>query len=93
MKSLFSTAAARRKFQTVGSDGPAESHKLARHRRPHRRVGMGWFRINLDDAGNESVIGRDGRISAAQSKLAVFVIHTDEETVIARETARIIEDR
>ena len=53
--------------------------------------GMEWCGLNLDDAGNESVIGRDGRISAAQSKLDVFVIHTDEETIIARETARLVE--
>ncbi|MGZ8494370.1 MAG: acetate/propionate family kinase [Candidatus Binatia bacterium] len=52
--------------------------------------GMAWCGLTLDDAGNESVIGRDGRISAAQSNLAVFVIHTDEETVIARETARLV---
>jgi acetate kinase len=53
--------------------------------------GMEWSGLTLDDAGNESVIGRDGRISAAQSKLDVFVIHTDEETIIARETARLVE--
>ena len=53
--------------------------------------GMEWCGLNLDDAGNERVIGRDGRISAAQSKLDVFVIHTDEETIIARETARLVE--
>ena len=53
--------------------------------------GMEWCGLTLDDAGNANVIGRDGRISAAQSKLNVFVIHTDEETVIARETVRVIE--
>ena len=53
--------------------------------------GMEWCGLNLDDAGNESVIGRDGRISAAQSKLDVFVIHTDEEAIIARETAGLVE--
>ena len=53
--------------------------------------GMEWCGLTLDDAGNESVIGRDGRISAAQSKLDVFVIHTDEEAIIARETAGIVE--
>ena len=53
--------------------------------------GMEWCGLNLDDAGNESVIGRDGRISAAQSKLDVFVIHTDEEAIIARETAGVVE--
>ena len=53
--------------------------------------GMEWCGLTLDDAENQNVIGRDGRISAAQSKLDVFVINTDEETVIARETARVIE--
>jgi acetate kinase len=52
--------------------------------------GLEWCGLTLDNAGNESVIGCDGRISAAQSKLAVFVIHTDEETIIARETARLV---
>jgi len=52
--------------------------------------GMEWCGLSLDDAENESVIGRDGRISAARSKLDVFVIHTDEEAIIARETARLV---
>ena len=51
---------------------------------------MDWCGLNLDHAANETVIGRDGRISAADSKVDVFVIHTDEELIIARETARII---
>lgn len=51
--------------------------------------GMEWCGLNLDDGMNEQIIGRDGRMSAAQSKLDVFVIHTDEETIIARETARL----
>jgi len=55
--------------------------------------GMEWCSLSLDDAANEKVIGRDGRISAPQSKLDVFVMHTDEEAIIARETARIIENR
>lgn len=53
---------------------------------------MEWCGLSLDDTENERVVGRDGRISAAQSKLDVFVIHTDEEAIIARETARIIGD-
>jgi acetate kinase len=52
--------------------------------------GMEWCGLSLDDAENESVIGRDGRISASQSKLDVFVIHTDEEAIIARETGRLM---
>ena len=53
--------------------------------------GMEWCGLTLDDAGNENVTGRDGRISAVRSKLDAFVIHTDEESIIARETARVIE--
>ena len=53
---------------------------------------MEWCGLSLDDAENGRVIGRDGRISAAQALLDVFVIHTDEESIIARETARIVGD-
>jgi acetate kinase len=52
--------------------------------------GMEWCGLSLDDADNERVIGRDERISAAQSKFDVFVVHTDEEAIIARETAQVV---
>ncbi|MGH7851895.1 MAG: acetate/propionate family kinase [Candidatus Binatia bacterium] len=51
---------------------------------------MEWLGLQLDVAANDAVIGRDGRISTADSRLEIFVIHTDEEAIIARETARII---
>jgi acetate kinase len=53
-------------------------------------AGMEWCDLSLDDMANERVIGCDGRISAAKSQLEVFVIHTDEEAVIAQETTRLI---
>lgn len=53
--------------------------------------GMEWCGLLLDNAENGRVIGQDGRISAPNSKLEILVIHTDEETIIARETARIVE--
>jgi acetate kinase len=52
--------------------------------------GMAWCGLRLDAAANEAVSGRDGRISGDHSKLQVFVIHTDEEAIIAREAARIV---
>jgi acetate kinase len=52
---------------------------------------MEWCGLILEEAANETVTGRDGRISAAGSKVEVFVIHTDEEAIIARETARMVE--
>ena len=54
---------------------------------------MEWCGLSLDDTANDRIIGYDGKISTARSKLDVFVIHTDEEAVIARETARLIGDR
>jgi acetate kinase len=51
---------------------------------------MAWCGLELDAAANTKVIGRDGRISEPHSALQVFVIHTDEEAIIARETARVI---
>ena len=53
-------------------------------------AGMEWCGIALGDDANQKVIGREGRISAAGSKLDVFVIHTDEEAIIARETMRLV---
>lgn len=54
--------------------------------------GMEWCGLRLDDAENARVIGRDGRLSEAQSKVNIFVVHTDEEAIIAREAARILGD-
>jgi acetate kinase len=55
--------------------------------------GMEWCGLNIDAAANEAVIGRDGQISSSDSKLDIFVVHTDEEAIIARQTARIIGKR
>ena len=52
--------------------------------------GMEWCGLIVDDCANTQVIGRDGKISDGKSKLEVFVIHTDEEAVIARETVRVV---
>jgi acetate kinase len=54
---------------------------------------MAWAGLSLDDAANNRVIGCDGRISTAQARLEIFVVHTDEEAIIAQETARIVGTR
>jgi acetate kinase len=59
----------------IFSGGIGENSPLARK---HILSGMDWCGLSLDDAANDRVIGRDGIISVAQSKLDVFVIHTDE---------------
>jgi acetate kinase len=51
---------------------------------------MEWCGLELDPAANSKTIGKDGRISAADSRLNAFVVHTDEELIIAREKARSI---
>lgn len=48
---------------------------------------MGWCGLALDPRLNAEMRGREGRISAAGAALEAWVIPTDEELVIARETA------
>ena len=50
-------------------------------------AGCAWLGAELDDAANVSA---EGRIDAASSKLPVWVIPTDEERVIARHTANLL---
>jgi acetate kinase len=59
-----------------------------------RRVceGMEWFGLKLDPARNEQLIGRaEGLISTDDSRLHAYVIPTDEELLIARDTMRLVE--
>ncbi len=51
---------------------------------------MTWCGLLLDPRANAAVIGRDGKISLHGSELDAYVIHTDEEAIIARETARLV---
>ncbi len=57
-----------------------------------RRVceGFGWAGLTLDSRLN---LGREGRISTDASRLAAYVIPTDEERLIARETLRLMGPR
>jgi acetate kinase len=52
--------------------------------------GMEWFGLKLDAAKNEKAIGREERITTEDSKVHAFVIPTDEELLIARDTVRCI---
>ncbi len=50
-----------------------------------------WIGVRLDPGRNaEMVGGREGRIDAEGSRLAVWVIPTDEELLIARDTVRVV---
>lgn len=50
-------------------------------------TGMEWLRIQLDDEANQQ--RGEHKISAPDSKVEVWVIPTNEELVIARETVRL----
>jgi acetate kinase len=66
----------------IGENTPAVREKIC--------ANMEWAGLKLDSPANSKIMGKDGRISTADSKLNAFVVHTDEELIIARETARLI---
>ena len=49
-------------------------------------TGLTRIGIEIDDAQNTAAVGVECRISTDASRIAVFVIPTDEEAVIARDT-------
>jgi acetate kinase len=69
----------------IGENSPAVREKICQN--------MEWLGLRLDSVANANTIGQDGRISTADSRLNAFVVHTDEELIIARETARLIGSR
>ena len=66
----------------IGENSPAIREKICQN--------MEWCGLKLDSAANAKTIGKDGRISTGDSGLNAFVVHTDEELIIARETACLI---
>lgn len=54
--------------------------------------GLSWLGVEIDEAANADA-GRETRISTEASRVAVWVIATDEEAVIARDVARVLAGR
>ncbi len=53
--------------------------------------GLEWMGLDLDKAANERLTaGQEGRITKDGSRLEAWVIPTDEELLIARDTARLV---
>jgi acetate kinase len=53
--------------------------------------GLGWAGVELDDEANARMVGgAEGHITTAASRTAVWVIPTDEELLIARDTFRAV---
>jgi acetate kinase len=53
-------------------------------------AGMEWAGLKIDPGRNQKTIGKEGLISDASSRLAIYAIPTDEELLIARDTVRCI---
>lgn len=53
-------------------------------------AGMEWAGLRLDQGKNQETVGREGKISTDDSSLLAYAIPTDEELLIARDTARVI---
>jgi acetate kinase len=52
---------------------------------------LGWLGIEIDEKlNNEKISGKEGEINTGKSRVKVFVIPTNEELLIARDTVRCI---
>jgi acetate kinase len=67
----------------IGENAPPVREKIC--------DGMKWCGLRLDQDKNNSTVGAEARISAADARLQAYVIPSDEEAIIARETARLFE--
>ena len=65
----------------IGENSPLVREKIC--------AGMEWCGLKLDIRLNATAPQYDSRISAEDAKLKAYVVHTDEEGIIARETARL----
>ena len=53
-------------------------------------AGLEWAGLTLDPSQNQQTVGREGRISTAESGLHAWVVPTNEELLIARDTVRCV---
>jgi acetate kinase len=53
--------------------------------------GLEWAGLKLDEKKNQQMVGLEGQISSDDSSLNAYVIPTDEELMIARDTVRRIQ--
>jgi acetate kinase len=59
--------------------------------RQHICAGLDWLGITIDDQRNtETVGGKEGEINAKDGRVKVYVIPTNEELLIARDTLRCV---
>ncbi len=66
----------------IGEHSPAVRARIC--------AGMDWLGVRMDDAANAKLDGAEGRFDAEGSRLQLWVIPTDEELLIARDTWRVV---
>ena len=67
----------------IGENAPAVRARIC--------DGLTWLGVSIDAKTNAGTIGgREGRIDADDSRVQVWVIPTDEELLIARDTVRVV---
>jgi acetate kinase len=67
----------------IGENSPEVRGKVCQN--------LDWMGLTLDDGANQQhIAGREGLISADGARLKAYVIPTDEELLIARDTVRSI---
>jgi acetate kinase len=77
-----------------GIDGIVFTAGIGEHSPPVRArvlARLAWLGFDVDDVANAA--SRSGRITGSGSRLPAFVIPTDEERVIARETMALVGTR
>ncbi len=68
----------------IGENSPAVRERICR--------GLEWAGLELDPAKNAAAVnGGEGRISVDGARLEAWVIPTDEELLIARDTYRVVD--
>jgi acetate kinase len=66
----------------IGEHSPAVRARIC--------AGLEWLGVRLDSAKNASLVGTEGRLDATDSRVELWVIPTDEELLIARDTWRVV---
>src|SRR5262249_53924535 len=79
-----------------GLDAIAFTAGIGEHSAPMRQRicrPLGWLGVRLDDKANAHPAPGEVRVSEADSAVAVWVIPTDEEDLIARSVAEVVGGR
>jgi acetate kinase len=66
----------------IGENSPAIREQIC--------TGLEWAGVRLDKGRNQALTGVEGTITSEGSTLPAYVIPTDEEVLIARDTVRVI---